>query len=195
MASEIPPHNQPSEIPADVPPAQREPERSWWGLIGDLPYALIIVLTLVGVSWESISATPKTIYWAYVTPVIGVICVVAGWRYTPSGGRIAMIVIQVLQWAAVLIAMYLINETNAESSIEANATGLMLLTLLALGVFVSGLNVRAWKLCVTGAFLAVAVPIAAWVEESALLLLLIGVALIGLLVLYWWIREGRRGEA
>lgn len=166
MASEIPPHIQPSEIPADVPLAQREPERSWWGLIGDLPYALIIVLTLVGVSWESISATPKTIYWAYVTPVIGVICVVAGWRYTPSGGRIAMIVIQVLQWAAVLIAMYLINETNAESSIEANATGLMLLTLLALGVFVSGLNVRAWKLCVTGAFLAVAVPIAAWVEES-----------------------------
>jgi hypothetical protein len=195
MASEIPPHIQPSEIPADVPPLQRERERSWWGLINDLPYAVIIVLTLIGVSWESISAAPKTTYWEYVTPVIGAICIVAGWRYTPSGGRIAMVVIQVLQWAAVLVAMYLINETNAERSIESNATGLMLLTLLALGVFVSGLNLRAWKLCVTGAFLAVAVPIAAWVEESALLLLLIGVALIGLLVLYWWIREGRRGEA
>jgi hypothetical protein len=176
-------------------PDVSESGRSWWGLIYDLPYFAIIVLTLIGVSWESISAAPKTTYWEYVTPIIGVICIAAGWRHTPSGGRIAMVAIQVLQWAAVLIAMYLINETNAERSIESNATGLMLLTLLALGVFVAGLNLRAWKLCVTGAFLGVAVPIAAWVEESALLLLLIGVALIGLLVLYWWIREGRRGEA
>jgi hypothetical protein len=59
-------------------------------------------------------------------------------------------------------------------------------------VFVSGLNVRSWKLCLTGAFLAVAVPIAAWVERSALLLLLIGAALIGLLILYWWLRERMR---
>jgi hypothetical protein len=194
MASDIPPDIRSSEIPADVSPARREPERFWWGLINDLPYAVIIVLTLIGVSWESISAAPKTTYWEYVTPIIGAICIVAGWRHTPSGDRIAMVVIQVLQWAAVLIAMYLINETNAERSIESNATGLMLLTLLALGVFVSGLNLRAWKLCVTGAFLGVAVPIAAWVEEAALLLLLIGVALIGLLVLYWWIHQGRRGE-
>ena len=54
----------------------------------------------------------------------------------------------------------------------------MLLTLLALGVFVSGLNVRSWKLCVTGAFLAVGVPMVAWVERAALLLLLIGIALV-----------------
>ena len=180
---------------SDVQNGARDSERSWWGLIEELPYIAIIVLTLIGVSWESISNTPKTIYWVYVTPIIGVICIVAGWRHTPSSGRIAMVVIQVLQWAAVLIAMYLINETNAESSIQANATGLMLLTLLALGVFVSGLNVRSWKLCATGAFLAVSVPIAAWVEESALLLLLIGIALIGLMILYWWLRERRRRAA
>jgi len=77
---------------------------------------------------------------------------------------------------------------------EANGTGLMLLTLLALGVFVSGLNVRAWKLCVTGAFLALAVPMVAWVEQAALLLLLVGIALIALLILYWWIRERTRRE-
>jgi hypothetical protein len=174
---------------SDIPNGARDSGRSWWGLIDDLPYAAIVVLTLIGVSWESISSTPTTAYWAYLSPVIGVICIVSGWRHTPSGERIVMIVIQILQWAAVLIAMYLITETNAQQSLEANATGLMLLTLLALGVFVSGLNVRSWKLCLTGAFLAVAVPIAAWVERSALLLLLIGAALIGLLTLYWWLRE------
>ena len=106
-----------------------------------------------------------------------------------------MVVIQVLQWAAVLIATYLITTTNAQQSLEANATGLMLLTLLALGVFVSGLNVRSWKLCVTGAFLAVGVPMVAWVERAALLLLLIGIALIGLLILFWWLRERSRRAA
>jgi hypothetical protein len=180
---------------SDVRHGARDSGRSWWGLIDDLPYAAIIVLGLIGVSWTSLARTPTTTYWVYVTPVIGLICIVAGWRHTRSGERIAMTVIQVLQWAAVLIAMYLITISSARESLEANATGLMLLTLLALGVFVSGLNVRAWKLCVTGAFLAVAVPMVAWVERAALLLLLVGAALIGLLILYWWLRERRRGAA
>ena len=50
MASDIPPHIEPSEMPADVAPAPREPGRSWVGLIEELPYAAIIVLTLIGVS-------------------------------------------------------------------------------------------------------------------------------------------------
>jgi hypothetical protein len=56
---------------------------------------------------------------------------------------------------------------------------LILLTLIASGVFISGLYLRAWKLCVVAAFLAVAVPIVAWVEQAALLLLIIagGIAL------------------
>ena len=180
---------------SDVQNGARDPGPSWWGLIDDLPYVAIIVLGLVGISWTSIARSPTATYWIYLTPVIGLICIVAGWRHTRSGGRIAMVVIQVLQWAAVLIAMYLITTTNAQQSLEANATGLMLLTLLALGVFVSGLNLRSWKLCLTGAFLAVAVPMVAWVERAALLLLLIGIALIGLLILFWWLRERSRRAA
>ncbi|HZZ63415.1 MAG TPA: hypothetical protein VFE63_19990 [Roseiarcus sp.] len=181
----------PSQSQQDV----SESGPSWWGLIDDLPYFAIIVLGLIGISWTSIAREPTATYWVYLTPIIGLICIIVGWRHTRSGDRIAMIVTQVLQWAAVLIAMYLITVANARQSLEANATGLMLLTLLALGVFVSGLNVRSWKLCVTGAFLAIAVPMVAWVERAALLLLLVGVALIGLLILYWWLRERARREA
>ena len=110
--------------------------RSWavGGLIDDLPYVAIIVLGLIGISWTSLAQTSSTAYWVYVTPIIAVVCIIAGWRHAPSGERVAMVVIQVLQWVAVLIAMYLITTTNAQQSLEANATGLMLLTLLALGV-------------------------------------------------------------
>jgi len=168
--------------------------RNWSGLIDDLPYAAIIVFALIGISWTSISRTPSTTFWVVLTPVIALVCIIAGWRHTASGERFAMALTQVLQWAAVLIAMYLVTISDVQRSLSANAVGLMLLTLLALGVFVSGLNLRAWKLCVTGAFLAIAVPAIAWLQDAALLLLLIGLALIALLFLYWWIRERTRGR-
>lgn len=172
--------------------AEREVPGSHWiwsSLIDNFPYVAIIVFGLVGISWTSLSSTPTSSYWVFVTPVIAAICIVAGWRHMPKGERIGMMVTQVLQWAAVLIAMYLLTVSDVQRSLNANAVALMLLTLLALGVFVSGLNVRAWKLCVTGAFLAIAVPAIAWVQDAALLLLLVGLALIALLFGYWWLRD------
>ena len=146
----------------------------WAALLDNLPFVAIIVLGLIGSGWASLSRTPTARYWVIVTPVIGVICIAAGWRHTLKGERLGMVAIQALQWGAVLIAMYLLTVSTVEQSLSANATGLMLLTVLALGVFVSGLDLRSWKLCLTGAFLAVAVPAIAWIQQAALLLLLIG---------------------
>jgi hypothetical protein len=162
----------------------------WRSFIDNLPFVAIIALGLIGISWTSLSRTPTATYWEIVTPIVAAICVVAGWRHTESGERIGMAVTQVLQWAAVLIAMYLVvTVSDVQRSLNANALGLMILTLLALGVFVSGLNLRAWKLCVTGAFLAVSVPTIAWLQDAALLLVLVGIALIALLIGYWWLRD------
>jgi hypothetical protein len=49
-----------------------------------------------------------------------------------------MIATQVGQWAAVLVAMYLINVSDVRGQVNSDAMGRMMLTLLALGVFVSG---------------------------------------------------------
>ena len=67
-----------------------------------------------------------------------------------------------------------------------DALGSILLTLLALGVFISGLDLRTWKLCVAGAFLALAVPFVAWFADAGLFIFLIGVVLIALGLLAWW---------
>ena len=106
-----------------------------------------------------------------------------------KGERLGMVVTQVLQWAGMLIAMYLLTVSDVQRSLNSNAIGLMLLTVLALGVFVSGLNLRSWKLCVTGAFLAVSVPAIAWLQDAALLLVLVGIALIGLFFVYRYLRD------
>lgn len=167
----------------------------WPAVVDNLPFVAVIVLGLVGSGWTTISSTSTERYWAIVTPVIGVICVAAGWRHTGGGERMGMIVTQALQWVAVLIAMYLLTVSTVEQSLSANAAGLMLLTVLALGVFVSGLGLKSWKLCVTGAFLAVSVPAIAWIQHAALLLVLVGLVLIALLFLYWWLRDRAGSEA
>ena len=166
----------------------------WSNLIDNFPYVAIIAFGLVGISWTSLSSTPPANYWVFVTPVMAAICIVAGWRHMANGQRLAMVATQVLQWAAVLVAMYLLTVSDVQRSLNANAIALMLLTLLALGVFISGLNLRAWKLCVTGAFLAISVPAIAWLQDAALLLLLVGLALIALLFVYWWFRDRFRAK-
>jgi hypothetical protein len=99
-----------------------------------------------------------------------------------------MIATQITQWAAIVVAMYLLFVSDVRGLLNTDATGLMLLTLLALGAFISGLYLRAWKLCVTGAFLALSVPVLAWFEQATLLLLLIGAVLIALGIAVWWAR-------
>jgi len=168
-------------------PSQSSPV--WSALIDNLPFVAIIVLGLVGISWTSLSQTPSATYWVVVTPIVGLVCIAAGWRHAERGERVGMTIRQVLQWAAVLVAMYLVTVSDVQRSLNANGTGLMILTLLALGVFVSGVNLRAWKLCVTGAFLAVAVPAVAWIQDAALLLVLLGIVLIAALFAYWWFRD------
>jgi len=163
-------------------------------LADDFPYLAIIVLSLIGTSWTTLSRSSASTYWVIMTPIFAAICIYSGWRHTESGARVGMAVTQILQWVAFLIAMDLVAATVTHGVLNANATGLMLLTLLALGVFVSGLHLRSWKLCVTGAFLAISVPVAAWVQRAALLLLLIGLAVVVLFFLYWWFSDRLRGN-
>jgi hypothetical protein len=55
-------------------------------------------------------------------------------------------------------------------------------------VFISGLDLRAWRLGVAGLFLAIAVPLVAWFEQAALFLVFIGAVLIALGLIFWWAR-------
>ena len=158
-------------------------------LLDELPYIAIIVLGLIGISWTSISSTPTATYWVILTPITAFICIAAGWRRAaPGRERVTMVATQIGQWASVLVGMYLITVSDTHGLLNSDAIGLMLLTLLALGVIISGLSLRAWKLCVTAAFLALAVPIIAWVERAGPLLLLLGGALIALGFLNFWVQ-------
>ncbi len=162
--------------------------RLW--LLHDLPFIVLLLASLLGVAWTNLSGRPAAGYWVFMTPVAAGICIFAGWRKCHSReARIELAVTQGLQWLAFLVAMYLIVKSDVHDVLNDDSIGLTLLTMVALAVFVSGLHVRAWRLCVIGAFLAATVPVVAWIEEAALFLLVGAAGLIALSFLTWWVRH------
>jgi hypothetical protein len=161
--------------------------RNWISLLAETPYFAIVIIGIVGVSWTNMLGVSVATYWVTMTPIAALLCVCVGWTHLPRGrSRFETVAIQLGQWAAVLVAMYLIHVSNIDGLVTHDALGSILLTLLALGVFISGLDLRTWKLCVAGAFLALAVPFVAWFADAALFIFLIGIVLIALGLLVWW---------
>ncbi|MGB9270051.1 MAG: hypothetical protein WCB74_12655 [Pseudolabrys sp.] len=69
---------------------------------------------------------------------------------------------------------------------NADASALAALTILALGTFTAGVHIMAWRICLIGGLLALGVPAIAWLEQSALLLLLVAVVAVAVIAPFFW---------
>jgi hypothetical protein len=181
------PHAEPGE-----PHTPHPPPVSF--LLRELPYVAVLILTLFGVAYASFSRQSMVGYWEFLAPVIGLLCVVIAWPRAPDrAARLRLVWTQALHWLAFLVAMNLLLLSGVSIMLSADATGLTILTLLALGTFVAGVHIQAWQICVLGMVMGLGVPAIAWIERSALLLLLLAVtalATIGLAL--WWGASGKR---
>ena len=156
-------------------------------LTREWPYLLILLLALFGVAYTSFSKSPITIYWVVLAPFIGVICVVTRWRDAANREeRLHLVWTQALHWGAVLVAMRLIFVADVTRMMNADASALAALTVLALGTFTAGVHIAAWRICLVGIVLGVGVPGIAWFEQSTLLLLLVAVVLVAITAPFFW---------
>ena len=161
------------------------PHISFW--IRELPFSLVLILTLLGVAYTSLLKQPIMGYWELLAPVIGLVCVGSGWSGANDiNARIQLIATQALHWAAFLLVMNMILLPNVQTILNANATGLAVLMLLALGTFTAGVHILSWQICLLGIIMALCVPAAAWIEASALIVALISIAALGIGVVLWW---------
>ena len=179
-----------TSLPADAD-QERRPSR----FLRALPYLIILILTLVGVAYTSINKKPLIYYWEFLAVLTGILCIVSGWRHAGKDGRVRLIWTQALHWAAFLGAMNLLLYTDVQQMLNADATGLATLLLLALGTFVAGVHTLSWQTGVLGVVMALAVPAIAWIEESALTLVLVAIAFIVLGSLFWWLGHHRTRAA
>jgi hypothetical protein len=153
----------------------------------DCPYIAMVILVLFGVALTSISRPGMATYWIVLTPVFGFICVAARWRDVQDRkARWQLVQTQALHWFGVILAMNLVFVSDVEKIMNSDATGLMLLTVFALGTFTAGIITGAWRICLIGLLMGLEVPAIAWLEESTLLLiLLLAVAIIAMVVLFY----------
>jgi hypothetical protein len=180
------------------PPASssgKSPHASFW--IRELPFSLVLILTIIGVAYTSFSKQPIVAYWELLAPIIGLLCIGVGWRGAgDKSARRRLIWTQVLHWCAFLVVMNMMLLSSVQKTFSASATGLAIFTLLALGTFTAGVHVLSWQICLLGLIMALGIPAIAWIENSALIVVLIAGAVFGIVAVLWWHwRERHAGEA
>ena len=115
------------------------------------PYLLVLALAFFGIAYTSFSQTPMTVYWIVLAPFLGVICVITCWRDASSREqRLRLLWTQALHWGAVLLAMHLMFVADVRRMMNADASALAALTVLALGTFTAGIHITAWRICLVG---------------------------------------------
>src|ERR1035441_2404608 len=80
------------------------PHVGFW--IRELPFSLVLMLTLLGVAYTSLLKQPIMGYWELLAPVIGLVCVGSGWSgANEKNARLRLICTQALHWFAFLLVM------------------------------------------------------------------------------------------
>jgi hypothetical protein len=152
-------------------------------LLHDMFYIAMLALALVGVVFR----LPVS-YWVILIPVFGVITVAEGWsHFSGSSERLGLLYRVALNWCALLLAIYLLSNDGVKGVMNANAASLAMMTLLALGTFVAGVQARVWQVCAVGGVLFLAVPGLGWLDQSPLLLTAAACVVVGLGGVAWWL--------
>ena len=169
-----------------TPPSPRATHRlSFW--IKELPFALVLILTTLGVAYMSLTRQPLVGFWEMLAPLLALVCIGSGW---PSAhdktARLILIGSQVLHWLAFIVVMNVLLLPSVQRNFTANSTAIAVFTLLALGTFTAGLQVFSWQVCSLGLVMALTVPAIAWIENSALIVAVIFVLMLAVGAAVWW---------
>jgi hypothetical protein len=180
----------PTQSPAEAPDGAQFTRL----LLRELPYIVVLVMTMIGVAYTSASRRPLVIYWEVLALTVGTVCIITGWRHTEgSDARVRMLWTQALHWGAFLVAMNIVLLPGVQRVLTSSATGLTLLMLLALGTFVAGIHLSV-RICMLGLTMAASVPAIAWLKQSALFLILAAITLIAIAIAAWWLQANRRSS-
>ena len=183
MSTTDPGHDNRLSVP-HVEPLHQSLHASFW--IRELPFTLLLLLTVGGVGYTSFSKHPILIYWEILAPIIGLVCVWYGWPGASDGaGRLRLIGTPVAHWLAFLVVMNIIFLSGVQRLFTAQSTGVAIFTLLALGTFTSGVHILSWQICLLGLIMAFGIPAIAWIENSALLLILVAAVVVGIGIMIW----------
>lgn len=154
----------------------------------------LLVLVLIGVGISYFLPDKSYRYWVAMVPIFGIACTSSEWSRLrrQNLGIWKTVRNQLIHWFGVLVSVYLVHMLlNIQLLTKQNA-GLVVLLVLALGTFLAGLQL-GWRLYVLGAFLWIILVMAAYLQGSLWVMILVGVVMISLF-LYLRSRSGKSSE-
>nr|WP_294516143.1 hypothetical protein [uncultured Rhodopila sp.] len=181
--------NSATTVPSAKPKARRFTIGRW--LLHELPYIVMLVAGLSG----ALLHLPVS-YWLLLVPAFGLITIVAGWNSFPTAlASLSHLWTQVFTWGALMFAIYVLYSSGTQVTLlNANANPQVIMTLVALGTFIGGVQARLWQTCAVGIVLFLAVPSITLIHQSALLLVGISIVIIIVGGLTWTVSERRQGD-
>jgi len=177
-----------SRLVARVAPELKPFFVSQW-FLNDVLFIAMLLMAFAGVIFRL-----PVIYWIILTPVFGLISIAEGWsHFHTRGERLGLAYRVAAIWCALLLCIYLLYSSSVQGVLNANASSLAMMTLIALGTFVAGVQARVWQICGVGALLFLAVPSVGWLDQSPLLFAAATGVIILLGGLIWWIKQIQSG--
>jgi len=154
----------------------------------------LLVLVVIGVGISYFLPDKSYRYWVAMVPIFGIACTSSEWSRLrrQNLGIWKTVRNQLIHWFGILVSVYLVHMLlNIQLLTKQNA-GLVVLLVLALGTFLAGLQL-GWRLYVLGAFLWIILVMAAYLQGSLWVMILVGVVMISLF-LYLRSRSGKSSE-
>ena len=153
--------------------------------IYEIVIIVLIVLSTIGIGITDFSPADSYKYWVAMVPLFCGACLILEWsRVRGKGFKWTTILrTQLLHWAGLLVAVRLVFEMLHKGRLDNENTGLVILLLLALSVFMAGIHL-GWRLCLVGGFLAAALVAATYLEEYVWVLLIIGLVVLAIALLW-----------
>lgn len=183
----------PVDSAAVQPPAARHHGFKWF-LFTNSPYIVMLLAALGGISYRAFSGRPILGYWEVLLVAFGALCILAGLPHARVRGQVFSLVwTQIVHWLAFLGATLLVSTSSVRSELDDDAISVLILTILALAVFLAGVHGRAWRLCVVGAVLASGIPAVTWIQSSSTLITFCALVFVLVLAAFFLFRRSVRG--
>lgn len=151
---------------------------------------IMLLLSFIGLIVSDVRANGAWEYWRWMVPTFAFLALFLSWYLRRHKGMISPITIwhELFQWFGLILAVYLVSLFVGMGLIGRFGAGLVVLTLLALNIFITGVYVEA-TFIVLGIILGLFAVVSAFLAEylyTIILPITIGVA--GLLV---WVARKR----